>query len=245
MPTAILPPTAIPPTPTAEPLPVRPADTIDLGDGRWIATHSLLEQNQTLSYTLQAQWPVIEGVVTPQIEQFNLAAHQLVSDTLTGFAKEAPPPLPETTGNFCYVNYRVINASNGLLSILFDVSTYTGGAHPNTVHIPLNFDLNTGQALTYADVFKPGVDAVATLAAIATDELTRTSRLMFPDGAEPRPENYQVWNFDFNGLLITFDQYQVMPYAAGPQTVAIPYFELKDALNSASPLADFWNLTKR
>ena len=39
---------------------------------------------------------------------------------------------------------------------------------------------------------------------------------MFPDGAEPRPENYQVWNFDFNGLLITFDQYQVMPYAYGP-----------------------------
>ena len=76
MPTPILPPTAIPPTPTSEPLPVRPADTIDLGDGRWIATHSFVEQNQTLSYTLQAQWPVIEGVITPQIEQFNLAAHK-------------------------------------------------------------------------------------------------------------------------------------------------------------------------
>ena len=168
-----------------------------------------------------------------------------MSDTLTGFAKEAPPPLPETTGNFAYVNYRVINASNGLLSILFDVSTYTGGAHPNTFHRVLNFDLNTGQPLTYADVFKPGVDAVNTIAAIATDELTRTNRLMFPDGAEPRPENYQVWNFDLNGLLITFDAYQVMPYAYGPQTVAIPYFELKDQLKPDSPLADFWNLTNR
>jgi len=246
MPTAI-PPTAtsIPPTPTAKSLPTRPPDTIDLGDGRWIATRSFGEENQTLSVTLQAQWPVVEGAITPQIAQFNLASQKLVSDTLTGFAKEAPPPLPETTGNFAYVNYQVINASNDLLSILFDVSIYTGGAHPNTVHIPLNFDLNTGKVLTYDDVFKPGVDAVSTLAAIASEELTRTNRLMFPEGAEPRPENYQVWSFDFNGLLITFDQYQVMPYAAGSQTVAIQYFELKDQLKPDSPLADFWNLTKR
>ena len=245
IPTPILPPTAIPPTPTAKPLPVRPPDTIDLGNGRWIATHAFAEENKTLSYTLQAQWPVVEGVTTSQIEQFNLAAQQLVSDTLTGFAKEAPAPLPEMGGNFAYVNYRVINASNDLLSILFDVSIYTGGAHPNTVHIPLNFDLNTGQALTYDDIFKPGADPVNTLAAIASEELTRTNRLMFPDGAEPKPENYQVWNFDFNGLLITFDQYQVMPYASGPQTVAIPFRELQADLKPNSPLADFWNLTKR
>ena len=79
--------------------------------------------------------------------------------------------------------------------------------------------------LTLNDVFKPGVDAVSTLAVIASDELTRTNRLMFPDGAEPRPENYPVWNFDFNNLLITFEQYQVMPFSAGPQTVAIPYYQ--------------------
>ena len=47
-------------------------------------------------------------------------------------------------GGFIYVNYQVIGADNGLLSILFDVSTYTGGAHANTTHIPLNFDLKTG-----------------------------------------------------------------------------------------------------
>ena len=54
-----------------------------------------------------------------------------------------------------------------------------------------------------------------------------------------------MWNFDLNNLIITFDQYQVMPYAYGPQTVTIPYYELKADLNPASPLADFWNLTKR
>ena len=243
-------PTALPPTttPTAAPptpLPTRPANTIDLGNHRWIATHSFMEQNQMMSYTVQAQWPVVEGVTTPQIEQFNLAAQKLVSATLAGFQQEAPPPLPGMADNFIYVNYQIVNADNGLLSVLFDVSIYTGGAHPNTGYLPLNFDLNTGKAMTFDDVFKPGVDAVSTLAFIASEELTRTNRLMFPDGAEPRPENYQVWNFDFNNLIITFGPYQVMPYAAGPQTVAIPYFRLKDQLKPDSPLADYWNLTKR
>jgi len=68
---------------------------------------------------------------------------------------------------------------------------------------------------------------------------------MFPEGAEPKPENYQVWNFDFDNLLITFEQYQVMPYSAGPQTMTIPYYRLKDELNPASPLVDFWLLTNR
>ncbi len=242
-PSAVAAPTAAPP-PTAGPAPTRPPQTIDLGAGRWLDTQAFEGQDDTLNYAIKAQWPVVAGATTPQIEQFNLAAQQLVTDTLHNFRQTQTTPLPEA-GGFIDVNYQVMNASNGLLSILFDVNTYTGGAHANTTHIPLNFDLNTGQALTLNDVFKPGVDAVAAVAAIASEELTRTNRLVFPDGAEPAPPNYQVWNFDFNNLLITFEEYQVMPFAAGPQIVAVPYYRLKDDLNPASPLADFWQLTER
>lgn len=244
-PATAIPATSTPaPTPTAKPLPVRPPHSIDLGADRWLITHSLDGQDQAHNYAIKAQWPVVEGLSTPQTEQFNLAVQALVTDTLSSFQKMIPEPLPEQ-GGFIYLNYQLIGAGNGLLSILFDVSTYTGGAHSNTVHRALNFDLNTGQALTWNDVFLPTVDPVATLAVIATDELTNTNRLLFPEGAEPRPENYQVWNFDFTGLQITFDQYQVMPYAYGPQTVAIPYYELKKELKPDSPLADFWQLTNR
>ena len=232
------------PTPTAMLQPVQPPHSIDLGEGRWLATRAFEAQNQAGNYSIKAQWPVIEGASTPQIEQFNLAAQQLVTDTLRNFQQEHSAPLPEA-GGFINVNYQVINAENGLLSILFDASNYTGGAHNNTTHIPLNFDLNTGQALALNDVFKPGVDAVSALAVIASEELTRTNRLMFPDGAKPTPENYRVWNFDNNNLLITFEDYQVMPFSAGPQTVAIPYYRLKDVLNPGSPLSDFWQLTQR
>jgi hypothetical protein len=37
--------------------------------------------------------------------------------------------------------------------------------------------------------------------------------------------------------MITFDEYQVAPYAAGAQTVVIPYRELQTVIAPAGPLA--------
>ncbi len=44
-------------------------------------------------------------------------------------------------------------------------------------------------------------------------------------------------------FINNYIHHQVMPFSAGPQTVAIPYYQLKDVLNPDSPLASFWQLT--
>jgi hypothetical protein len=54
---------------------------------------------------------------------------------------------------------------------------------------------------------------------------------MFQTGADPTPENYQRWNLADDGFLVTFDVYQVAAYAAGPQTVTIPYADLRPVSN--------------
>jgi hypothetical protein len=41
------------------------------------------------------------------------------------------------------------------------------------------------------------------------------------------------------GLWITFDPYQVAAYAAGPQTVLVPYSALKDIIKPDGPVATF------
>ncbi len=38
----------------------------------------------------------------------------------------------------------------------------------------------------------------------------------------PTVENYGVWNISLDRLEITFNEYQVAAYYAGPQTVTIP-----------------------
>ncbi len=61
----------------------------------------------------------------------------------------------------------------------------------------------------------------------------------FTSGAQPTPENYGNWNITPDGLLITFDEYQVAAYAAGPQEVVVPYTELQSVIDPHGPLQGF------
>lgn len=54
--------------------------------------------------------------------------------------------------------------------------------------------------------------------------------LIFPEGADPKPENYQNWNMGLRNLVITFDVYQVVPYAAGAQECQVPLVTLRRLL---------------
>ena len=49
-------------------------------------------------------------------------------------------------------------------------------------------------------------------------------------GAGADKDNFSNWNLTKKGLLITFEPYQVAAYAAGSQTVIIPYDKLKSVL---------------
>jgi hypothetical protein len=55
--------------------------------------------------------------------------------------------------------------------------------------------------------------------------------------ADPLPDNYQSWNISADGLVITFDEYLVAAYAAGPQIVTIPYAELQAMIDPNGPLS--------
>jgi hypothetical protein len=58
-------------------------------------------------------------------------------------------------------------------------------------------------------------------------------------GAAAKADNYQGWTLTKKGLGIEFDPYQVGPYAAGPQSVLVPYSNLKDIINPEGPIGQF------
>jgi hypothetical protein len=105
--------------------------------------------------------------------------------------------------------------------------------------VTLNYDLDHAKVLDLVDVFKPGSKYLETLASYATQELRKADRLVFPEGAEPTPDNYHSWNITQDGLRINFDDYQVTPHAVGPQQVVVPYSELKSLIRPDGPLAAF------
>lgn len=54
-------------------------------------------------------------------------------------------------------------------------------------------------------------------------------------GTEPDEKHFRAFNITLSGLLLSFDEYQVDCFGAGPQSVEIPYEELKAVINPRLP----------
>ena len=111
------------------------------------------------------------------------------------------------------------------------------------IYVALNYDTTAAKVLTLADLFEPGTDYLGLISSLCIAELQTRSDMMFPDfatsGAAALQENYQVWAVTPQGLLVVFQQYQVAPYAAGAQSVLLPYDSLAGQLDPAGPLSSF------
>ncbi|HEX4045792.1 MAG TPA: RsiV family protein, partial [Gammaproteobacteria bacterium] len=112
-------------------------------------------------------------------------------------------------------------------------------AHPYHHHFVLNYDLKNNQPLELGMLFNPNADYLTVLSTYTQMTLSNRhlpDKEMIAAGTAPKPENFRNWNIKPNGLLITFDEYQVAPYVNGTQTVLVPYSFLKSILNPTSPV---------
>jgi hypothetical protein len=183
--------------------------------------------------------PRLLGPDQPPVEGFNRAVDGFVAfaidDFQMGVNQAAMGP-----GSSLWITHTVTAATDELLSVLFYVDGYvTGAAHPFHYAHTLNYDLEEARVLTLGDLFEPGAGYLDALSAYSLDDLRRQGVLEWEDGALPTAENYQRWNITPDGLLISFDEYSVAPYAAGPQAVLVPYAVLEEVIAPEGPLAPF------
>jgi hypothetical protein len=212
---------------------------ITLKEGLTLDNEHNSETLETPKLTIEVDKPVLRGDAA-LIENFNTAADKIIEDTAGNFKSDTLtyqtgsdlPPDIAALGSYMDVGYQFFTPTESLLSISFGVDWYSAGAaHPNSYSRTLNYDLDSGTVLALADLFKPDAPFLEALSAYSVKVLTEKGTLMFPDGAQPSDENYQNWNLTLDGLLITFDDYQVAPHVAGPQQVVIPYAELTDLID--------------
>ncbi len=230
-------------------------EPIALSGGVEVTTKQIKENNKKLKYEIAAEYPQLTGSSNPNFEKFNQVARNLVTKNVGDFKKELSPPedleLPsESNGSDINIGYTVALAQDDLISIEFQVSSYSqGAAHSNSSSEVLNFDLKNGKALKLSDLFKPGAKYLQGISAYCIKDLKKQSKAkgaegMLDDswierGASPTAKNYQSWAITKKGLGINFDPYQVGPYAAGPQNVLVPYAAIKDLINVDGPVGQF------
>lgn len=220
-------------TATFVPTPVPPAA---------LEEQSLDTRNDAQHYTVKASFPALPPGA-PAAADFNRRVKALVEGVVADFEKNAagasafPADVP---GSGLVLSYKALLNQGGLLSLKFEASTYIkGAAHPNLVSFPLNYDLRAAQSLALSDLFLPRSAYLALLSSACLGDLQKRDFPLFPEGAAPKIENFRSWNLTPGGLLVTFDAYQVAPYAAGPQEVTVPYARLRPLADPAGPLAGY------
>lgn len=231
----IAPPSATPrPTATAIPL------------YQEVQLNSLLRQEhgQIPGYTVNSQTPVLTGSADRRVQAFNASMKTVVDNAVAAFKQNVAtlPPSPDSTSSSFQLDYHVLSPPGNILSLKFDIQTfYSGATHPAGTSLTATFDLEGGQPLALADLFVPDTDYLGAVAKYCAAQLSARDIGFqgFELGATATEQNYRNWNITPNGLMITFDEYQVAPYTAGPQTVVIPFRELAGLIQPDGPLAQY------
>jgi len=224
---------------TATSLPVSPTKTpIPISQQVTLTSISFKEDGQSPVYTISAQTPKLAGSDDTRAQEFNKKVDSLIQAEIEYFRKNILAQVPVSsvsTGSFFDAQYTVVFQSGNLWSLKFNFMGYAdGAAHPYHYSITFNYDLEQGKKLSLDELFRPDSNYLEAVSSYCIFDLSKRDIGFyggFEQGAEPTTKNYRNWNITQDGLMITFDEYQVAPYAAGAQTVVVPYEGLKAVIN--------------
>ena len=173
---------------------------------------------------------------------FDLTGFKGVDQKLVELHKELGAVSYVEMGSYFDLNYSLVSARGDILSLKLKVASYhDGAAHPFQFSRTFTFNLATGHQVNLDQLFLPGMNYLQVLSDYCKTELERRDIAFGASsiGADPNPDNYRNWNISADGLEITFDEYQVAAYAAGPQVVIIPYAKLAGVIDLKGPLEGY------
>ncbi len=202
---------------------------------------------ETDAVTINITYPTIPGA-TEGVARANLALQTALDKRIAEFEKEADISMRVDTGFPKDIKSSVTGSpaveekNNRYVALVMGMEWYTrGAAHPAHTMDVYVYDYKADKLLSTEDLFLPGADYLPKLSRLAREDLRAQAQegdmgfnyneSMVEDGTLPRKENFSLMLPLKDGLMIYFTEYQVAPYAAGPQQVVIPYSKLEGLFN--------------
>ncbi len=194
-----------------------------------IKTVQVLSETEALIQTIQ--YPVISGLDDASVQtginsMFKQLADQAVLRGVKNAEELAPARIeyPDMPGQCeTYFDYQIKYNQNGILSLVFQEYQYAGGAHGYTIQTAYTLNLETGQQYALRDLFKTDADYVALLSNSVKDQLDARGLTigLFEPFSQIDPDHSFYLNN--NGVVVYFQQYEILPYAAGIQEFTTDY----------------------
>ncbi|MDD4029293.1 MAG: RsiV family protein [Caldisericia bacterium] len=137
-----------------------------------------------------------------------------------------------------WIDFETHYLSKERSSIQMFFSIDLGGAHPHEYSKALNIDFTKKTIVNTKDLFLSQSDFLKSISTIARSKLPQklqnnqstVDREWILQGTEPILDNYQNVCITPNGLLVTFDPYQVASYGDGLQSIEIPFSDLRNII---------------
>jgi hypothetical protein len=194
--------------------------------------------------TYDIRYPVVSGLASGVAGAINKVLHDEATGTISAFSSEATDagkPMRDFGPSDGAQTFSVSLSQSNLLSLgeLFSWF-FTGAAHGGASLSTYTFDTRTGVEIHLSDLLHGNY-----LALLSTESRSRLRALYhdptldsFIDGGTgPSADNFSAWQLVPSGLEITFQEYQVVPYAFGMPSIVIPWSDLRSVLNFNSVAA--------
>ena len=131
------------------------------------------------------------------------------------------------------LSYVVYYSSERLISLRLTHGLMEAGQmHPIAYYETINFDLKKGRQLRAKDIFKRGY--LKSFSSYSRkhllDHYANLDEGGVKRGTEPRVSSFGNWNIVPDGVLLSFEDYQVGPHSFGQPEFVVPFSAMRDTI---------------
>jgi hypothetical protein len=201
-------------------------------------------------YEISAKYPQMTGAHTLSKQRFDLWIRKKIRGYLAEFKKfersaaihdkkKRLPPLG--VNESLEIDYQVYYSNNHVISLrLTQTVMALGQMHPISYYETINYELRKGRDLQPSDVFKPGyLKAFAAYVRTGLKAKYDLADEWSRQGTMPNEHNFKNWNIVPDGIVLSFEDYQIAPHSFGQAEMIVPYGEFKRLLRSESVASCF------
>lgn len=172
---------------------------------------------------IEIQYPTISGLTDEAQKAINAVLKQKADNFAAASEEQASKRDGSVERKYEFIqNYVVTFNREGVLSIVIDQYSYTGGAHGGTFREGLTFSLKNGKRLELGDLLKAAPNYKQTLDKLLKERTKKEDFAIDSAGLKDKPDFY----IKEGGLAIFYQQYEIAPYAAGIPTYTFNFGEL-------------------
>jgi len=205
----------------------------------WGAEKRVMDKEITMAengLNVSVRYPVLH------IAEIDADIQDWAQQTVAAFVAEFSE-MPTDPGYELKATYRIVRASPKVLSVIWDVWNFTGGAHGNLDIVAFVYDSGSGRPLELRDLFEDEEGALNILSILSYQKLPAmlggmADEEMIKSGTTPDLDNFACVVPTPEGVRVFFQPYQVAPWAADPQEVDISLQDLQDA----GPRKEYWGI---